>query len=211
MIKLTRLNGEEFVVNAELIRYVESRPDTYVTLINNDRLIVREPVAEVVKRAIAYSRAVRSLPSLSSTGDLRPHAIRSCGQRSPRDWRTLPLGRESEAAFAGHSGESPAAIFSLPMRFAAAAKTRAPKLVAVARTAAPGLPEICAPVDRGLTRPAVGRSSLRSVAAMVVIVGGIIVMGSVLAGFVWSGGHIGALCTRPSSSRSAAPRWARWS
>ena len=59
MIKLTRLNGDEFVVNAELIAYVESRPDTYVTLLSNDRLIVRESVAEVVKRALAYARAVR--------------------------------------------------------------------------------------------------------------------------------------------------------
>jgi uncharacterized protein YlzI (FlbEa/FlbD family) len=29
MIKLTRLGGEEFILNAELIRYVESRPDTW--------------------------------------------------------------------------------------------------------------------------------------------------------------------------------------
>jgi flagellar protein FlbD len=64
MIKLTRLNGDEVVVNAELIRFVESRPDTYVTLTTNDRLIVREPVAEVIKRAIAYARAVRSLPTV---------------------------------------------------------------------------------------------------------------------------------------------------
>ena len=64
MIKLTRLNGEEFVVNAELIRYVEGRPDTFVTLNTNERVVVREPVAEVVKRAIAYARAVRSLPAI---------------------------------------------------------------------------------------------------------------------------------------------------
>jgi flagellar protein FlbD len=62
MIKLTRLNGDEFVVNAEMIRYVESRPDTYVTLTSNERVIVKEPVAEVVRRAIAYPRAVRALP-----------------------------------------------------------------------------------------------------------------------------------------------------
>ena len=61
MIKLTRLNGDEFVVNADLIRFVESRPDTYVTLTTNDRLIVRETVDEVVRRSIAYSRAVRTL------------------------------------------------------------------------------------------------------------------------------------------------------
>lgn len=59
MIKLTKLNGDEFVVNAELIRFVESRPDTYVTLTTDDRFIVRESVAEVVKRSLSYSRAVR--------------------------------------------------------------------------------------------------------------------------------------------------------
>jgi len=64
MIKLTRLNGEEVVVNADMIRFVESRPDTFVTLTSNDRLIVRESVAEVIKRAISYSRAVRSLPTI---------------------------------------------------------------------------------------------------------------------------------------------------
>ncbi len=64
MIKLTRLNGEEFVVNADLIRFVEARPDTYITLLSNERVIVKEPVAEVVRRTIAYSRAVRSLPTI---------------------------------------------------------------------------------------------------------------------------------------------------
>ena len=58
MIKLTKFNGDEFVVNAELIRFVESRPDTYVTLTGNDRLLVRESVEEVVRRSIAYSQAI---------------------------------------------------------------------------------------------------------------------------------------------------------
>lgn len=64
MIKLTRLNGDEFVVNADLIRFVESHPDTYVTLSTNERVVVREPLAEVVKRAIAYARSVRALPPI---------------------------------------------------------------------------------------------------------------------------------------------------
>ena len=62
MIKLTRLNGEEFVLNAQLIQYVESRPDTYITLTNSERFIVREPLAEVVRRAIDYVRLTRLLP-----------------------------------------------------------------------------------------------------------------------------------------------------
>ncbi|MGZ0163546.1 MAG: flagellar FlbD family protein [Planctomycetales bacterium] len=63
MIKLTKLNGDEFVVNAELIRYVERRPDTYVTLTTDDRFIVKESLEEVVIRSVAYSRAVRLAPA----------------------------------------------------------------------------------------------------------------------------------------------------
>jgi flagellar protein FlbD len=63
MIKLTKLNGEEFVVNADLIRYVESRPDTYVTLTTDDRFIVKESLEEVVCRSISYSRLVRLAPA----------------------------------------------------------------------------------------------------------------------------------------------------
>ena len=62
MIKLTRINGEEFVLNADLIRYIENRPDTYITLTTDDRLIVREAPEEVVRRTIDYARRIRMLP-----------------------------------------------------------------------------------------------------------------------------------------------------
>ncbi len=61
MIKLTRLNGDEFVLNADLIRFIESRPDTYITLTTNDRLVVRESVDEVVRLSLEYSRNIRTL------------------------------------------------------------------------------------------------------------------------------------------------------
>ena len=57
MIKLTRLNGEPFILNAELIRFVESLPDTYVTLLSGDRVVVRETMDEVVSRAVVYQRS----------------------------------------------------------------------------------------------------------------------------------------------------------
>lgn len=63
MIKLTKLNGEEFVLNATMIRFVEKRPDTYVTLTNDERIIVRESLEEVVSRSLAFSRAVRFPPA----------------------------------------------------------------------------------------------------------------------------------------------------
>lgn len=60
MIALTRLNGTRFVVNAELIKTVEQTPDTVITLLNGDRLLVREPIEQVVQKAIEYGRAIRS-------------------------------------------------------------------------------------------------------------------------------------------------------
>jgi flagellar protein FlbD len=59
MILLTRLNGQQFVVNAEKIRYLESTPDTLVCCENGERLMVKEPLAEVVRRAIEYARTIR--------------------------------------------------------------------------------------------------------------------------------------------------------
>lgn len=60
MITVTRLNEESLVVNAELIKMIEATPDTIITLLNGERLIVREPVKEVVKRAIEYGRSIRA-------------------------------------------------------------------------------------------------------------------------------------------------------
>jgi flagellar protein FlbD len=48
MIHLTRLNGHPFVVNCDLIKFVEATPDTTLTLVNGERLIVREACAQVV-------------------------------------------------------------------------------------------------------------------------------------------------------------------
>ena len=62
MIKLTRLNGQPFVLNAEIIRYVESKPDTFITLTSGDRIIVREDVDEVMDRAVRYQQSKYLLP-----------------------------------------------------------------------------------------------------------------------------------------------------
>ena len=47
MIRVTRLNGEEFVINAEVIKYLEEMPDTVITLVTNEKLIVKEKVDEI--------------------------------------------------------------------------------------------------------------------------------------------------------------------
>lgn len=62
MIKLTRLGGEPFILNAELIRYIESRPDTFVTLTGGDRVVVEESMDEVVRRSVEYQRSKQMIP-----------------------------------------------------------------------------------------------------------------------------------------------------
>ncbi len=57
MIKLTHLGGEPFVLNAELIRYVEARPDTFITLTTGERIVVVESMDEVMRRAVTYQQA----------------------------------------------------------------------------------------------------------------------------------------------------------
>ena len=63
MIKLTRLGGEPFVLNAELIVYVEARPDTFVTLTTGERVVVAETMEEVMNRAVAYQQSKYLIPS----------------------------------------------------------------------------------------------------------------------------------------------------
>lgn len=72
MVQLTRLNGNPLVVNSDLIKYAEASPDTVLTLINGEKLVVLESCEEVVRRTIAYraqvfgTAAAAWLPSLDA-------------------------------------------------------------------------------------------------------------------------------------------------
>ena len=51
-----------FILNAELVKYVESRPDTFVTLTTGDRIVVAEGPDEVLRKVIDYHRQKRLIP-----------------------------------------------------------------------------------------------------------------------------------------------------
>jgi len=63
MIRLTRLNGEAFLLNAELIKYVEASPDTFITMTTQDRVVVKETLDEVLAAALAYQRSKYLVPN----------------------------------------------------------------------------------------------------------------------------------------------------
>jgi len=73
MIELTRLNGAPMVLNSDLIKTAEASPDTMLTLITGEKLIVREDTAEVVERVLAYrARLLASVAKrLPSYGELQ--------------------------------------------------------------------------------------------------------------------------------------------
>lgn len=58
MIQVTRLNNTKFVINADLIEMIEATPDTMISLTTGKRFVVRETVEEVIRRIIAYKRAI---------------------------------------------------------------------------------------------------------------------------------------------------------
>lgn len=56
VIRVTRLDGKEIVLNAEWIQSVEETPDTLITLTSGSTLLVRDRVDEVVEKFKAYKR-----------------------------------------------------------------------------------------------------------------------------------------------------------
>jgi flagellar protein FlbD len=67
MIQLTRLNNKVLMVNSDLIKFVEQSPDTLVTLITGEKIVVLEKASEVLTRVIDFRRSV--LQGLSLTWD----------------------------------------------------------------------------------------------------------------------------------------------
>jgi flagellar protein FlbD len=58
MIYVTRLNHTSVVLNADLIEYVESTPDTVISLTTGQKLMVRETAEEIVVRVVQYRRSI---------------------------------------------------------------------------------------------------------------------------------------------------------
>ena len=58
MIQLTRLNNHPLTVNSDLIKFVEQSPDTVITLVTGEKIIVLEKVNEVLERVIQFRRSV---------------------------------------------------------------------------------------------------------------------------------------------------------
>ncbi len=61
MIQLTKINGQQIVLNCDLIEYIEETPDTIITLTNNDKVVVSDRMAEIIDKVVCYRRMVAGL------------------------------------------------------------------------------------------------------------------------------------------------------
>jgi flagellar protein FlbD len=84
MIHLTRLNNRPLVVNADLIKFIENAPDTVITLLTGEKLVVRESVTEVLDRVHEFH-----IHSLRRIAPGVPDATQPDGT-APRNSSTAP-------------------------------------------------------------------------------------------------------------------------
>lgn len=73
MIKVTRLDGSELVINSDMIEFVESLPDTIVSLVTGKKIIIREESDIVIQKVAEFKR-------LSSGSNSPKVAIKSQGE-----------------------------------------------------------------------------------------------------------------------------------
>lgn len=61
MIKVRRLNDDEFVINCDLIETVENTPDTVITLLNGHKYIVKEDVDTIIQKVKAFKKDIAKI------------------------------------------------------------------------------------------------------------------------------------------------------
>ena len=82
MVEMTRLNGHTFLVNADLIKHAEAIPDTTLTLVTGEKLVVLESCTEVMHRTLAWRASLLRAAWPTADSALLAHgAHRSAGEQ----------------------------------------------------------------------------------------------------------------------------------
>ncbi len=56
MIKVTRINNSEIIINSDLIEFVESSPDTIISLTDGKKIIVKETPDDIIQKVAKFRR-----------------------------------------------------------------------------------------------------------------------------------------------------------
>ena len=83
MIQLTRLNNHPLALNSDLIKFVEQAPDTVITLVNGEKIVVRETAQDVLERVVQFRRTV--LQGIMLWWDNRAALLPAAGNKGQTD------------------------------------------------------------------------------------------------------------------------------
>ena len=72
MIRVTRLNGEQFALNPDLIERVEAHPDTVAFLLDGTKYVVKESVDEVLQEIREYRASILATSYEMDRGEYTP-------------------------------------------------------------------------------------------------------------------------------------------
>jgi uncharacterized protein YlzI (FlbEa/FlbD family) len=105
MIRLTRLNKQPIGVNSDLVKFVENSPDTLITLITGEKILVRESYEEIVSLIVSFRQRVLAGvdPVAYASGGPGNEALRRAGVSTPgikslAEQSGLELPRETDEA-----------------------------------------------------------------------------------------------------------------
>ncbi|MGY2002195.1 flagellar FlbD family protein [Blastococcus sp. SYSU DS1024] len=92
MIRVTRLNGDQFALNPDLIEKVEGHPDTVAFLVDGTKYVVRESVDDVLREIREYRAGILALSYEMDRGTYRPHVP----EQRPGDSSVVPFPTREE-------------------------------------------------------------------------------------------------------------------
>ncbi len=75
MIQLTRLNNQPLMVNSDLIKFVEKAPDTVLTLISGEKVIVLESADAVLEKIVAFRQSIIAAHGLHPADPTRANTV----------------------------------------------------------------------------------------------------------------------------------------
>lgn len=95
MIQLTRLNNQPLIVNADLIQFVENKPDTVLTLVTGEKVVIRESSAVVLEKVVEFRRTLlanlNQIAQAASITGSQPYVVRS---KAEEDYSGTDHGQE---------------------------------------------------------------------------------------------------------------------
>jgi flagellar protein FlbD len=90
MIEVTRLNGIPMIVNSDLIKIAESSPDTMLTLIHGEKLIVRESCEEILQKVLDYRARLLAAVAARAGSSSELHRVVAMASLNPDAGKDQP-------------------------------------------------------------------------------------------------------------------------